>query len=115
MASFLDTSILGFFAPLFVFLFIFAIIYALLQVSKIFGDWEGVKMLNLIAAISVAAVATFIGNTTVALVSAVVPWIVFVLIIFVLLFGLYMFFGLSQENVWDIIGKTPVFIIILLI
>jgi|SRR3989344_5082171 len=115
MASLLDASLLGFFAPLFIFLFLFAVMYALLQRTNIFGTWEGVKALNLIAAFSVAAVATFIGDTTVKLISSVLPWIVFVIVIFVLLFGLYMFFGLSEKKVWDIVGQTPVFVIVLII
>src|SRR3989344_2970768 len=105
MATLLDTTLLAFFAPLFIFLFVFAVIYALLQKSQIFG--ENQKTLDLIAAVSVAAVSVFIGGTTfVGLIASVVPWIVFIFIIFVLLFSFYMFFGLEKEEVWDIVCQS---------
>ncbi len=113
MATVLDTTLVSFLMPIFVFLFIFVVLYALLSKTKLFGEKQ--VTLNLLAAICVAAVATFAGNL-VKLVGSITPWIVFILIVLTLIFGLYSFFGLKEKDIWGYIGgPTLIFVIILII
>lgn len=112
MATFLDTGLLGFFMPLFVFLFIFVVLYALLAKTELLGKNTA---LNLIAAICVAAVAIFAGNL-VQLIGAITPWLVFLIIILAIIFGMYQFFGIKESEVWETIGgQVVIYIIIILI
>lgn len=112
MATVIDTGLLAFFLPVFVFLFVFVVIYAILEKTRIFG--EGQKTLNLVAAFSVAAVSIFTGKL-VSLVTVITPWIAFMIIIFLFITAIYMFFGKDQQTFWDVLGETPVFVIVLLI
>src|SRR3989338_28553 len=113
MATLLDATLISFLMPLFVFLFIFVVIYALLTKTKLFGEKQ--VALNFLAAICIAAVAVFAGNL-ITLIGTVTPWIVFIIIILVFIFGMYKLFGVEDKEIWDSIGgKTLVYIIILII
>src|SRR3989338_3677933 len=113
MATLLDTSLIDFLLPLFVFLFIFVVIYALLYKTKLFGD--KVPALNFLAAVCVAAVAVFAGNL-VKIVSSVTPWIVFIILILVMIFGMYRFLGIQQDKeIWDTFGGPTVITVIIII
>ncbi|MBI5392056.1 hypothetical protein HZB00_03580, partial [Candidatus Woesearchaeota archaeon] len=90
MATLLDLGLLAYFMPFFIFIFIFVVLYALLERTNILG--EGKRPLNLIAAICIAAVSIFAGNFA-ALISQVVPWIVFIIIVLVFIFFLFKSFG----------------------
>ncbi len=112
MATLLDAGLLSYFMPLFVFLVIFILIYALLAKTKLFGDMPA---LNLLAAICIAAVAVFAGTIT-GVVITLTPWIVFMVFVLALLFGMFAFFGVENKEIWDTIGgKTPYFVIVLII
>ena len=111
MATLLDVGALGFFLPVFVFIFIFSILLALIEKTKLLGDN---KLLNVAAAFSVAAVSIFTGKL-VSLVTVITPWIAFMIIIFLFITAIYMFFGKDQQTFWDVLGETPVFVIVLLI
>lgn len=114
MATLLDTGLLSFLTPIFIFLFIFVVIYALLAKTKLLGD-KDVSALNFLAAVCVAAIAVFAGTIT-NVVAVVTPWIVFIIIILTLLFGMFIFFGVKNEDIWETIGgKTVVYVLILLI
>ena len=113
MATLLDATLISFLMPLFVFLFIFVVIYALLTKTKLFGEKQ--VALNFLAAICIAAVAVFAGNL-ITLIGTVTPWIVFIIIILVFIFGMYKLFGVEDKEIWDAIGgKTLVYVIILII
>lgn len=113
MATLLDTSLIAFLFPLFIFLLIFVAIYALLSKTNLFGEKQ--TTLNLLAAICIAAVAVFAGNLVTAL-GSIIPWIVFMIIILVLVFGLYKMFGVEEKEVWASIGgHTVIYIIILFV
>lgn len=112
MATVLDTTLISFLMPFFIFLFIFILIYGLLLKTKFLADNTA---LNLTAALCVAAVATFAGTILNPL-KILIPWIVFIIVILVMLFGMFGFFGVDNEDIWDTIGgKTPYFVIIVLI
>ena len=110
MASLLDVGLLGFFLPFFVFLFIFVVLFGFLEKSGVFGEKS--RKINIVAALSVAAISIFSGDL-VKIIQIVTPWIAFTFIMLVLLFSLYMFFGEKPERVWDIIGYTPVALLII--
>lgn len=113
MATLLDATLITFLLPLFVFLFIFVVIYALLTKTKLFGEKQ--VALNFLAAICIAAVAVFAGNL-ITLIGTVTPWIVFIIVILVLIFGMYKLFGIEDKEIWtNIGGQTLVYVIILLI
>lgn len=112
MATVLDVSLLAFLVPFFVFIFIFVVMYAILDKTQIFGNEN--KALSLIAAVSVAAISIFIGNLT-KLISATIPWIVFIAIVLLFIFMIFKFYD-SSEEFWSIVlGEEVVFILILLI
>src|SRR3989344_3608137 len=115
MATILDISLLNFLLPIFVFSLTFVFIYAILQKTELFGNAGKNQALNLIAAFSVAAISVFAGTIT-GIVSIVTPWIVFIIFILVMLFGMYRFFGIEDSKTWDNIGgPTLVFVIILIV
>ncbi len=112
MATVIDVGLLAFFLPFFIFLFVFVVMFAILEKTKLFG--EGQKTLNLVASFSIAAVSIFTGKL-VSLVTVITPWIAFMMIIFLFISAIYIFFGKTQQTFWDVLGETPVFVIVLLI
>ena len=112
MATLLDTGLIGFLLPLFVFLFIFVVIYALLGKTELFGKKQAA--LNFLAAICVAAVAVFAGNL-IKIVGSITPWIVFIILVLVMIFGMYRFFGVEDKEIWSTFGGPNVITVIILI
>lgn len=108
----LEIGLLSFLMPIFIFLFIFVIIYAMLLKTNIFG--EKAKALNLIASLCIAAVATFAGSIIKPL-TTIVPWIVFIAIILGLIFALFGFFGVENEEIWGTIGGKTLYGVIIII
>ena len=113
MATLLDTGLLEFLLPLFAFLFIFVVIYALLSKTELLGKNQ--VPLNFLAAICIAAVSIFAGNL-VKLISSVTPWIVFMIIILALVFGMYRFIGNpgGDKEVWGTFGGPTVISVIII-
>ena len=113
MATLLDGTFITFLIPLFVFLLIFVIIYAILSKTDLFG--KGQAALNFLGAICIAAVSVFSGNL-IKLVGTVTPWIVFIFVILMFLFGMFKWLGLENKEIWSTIGgETVVYIVILLV
>src|SRR3989338_1319931 len=114
MATVLDTSLLSLITPIFVFLLIFVIIYSLLTKTKLFGD-EKTAALNFLAAVCIAAVAVFAGKLTLV-VAAITPWLVFVILILAIIFGMYSWLGLKNEEIWTTIGgHITIYVVILIV
>ena len=66
------------------------------------------------AGVCVAAISVFIGDLT-KLISATIPWIIFIAIVMMFIYGIFKFYD-SGEEFWSIIlGEEVVFILILLI
>lgn len=113
MASLLDVAGLAFFLPVFVFILIFAILLALLEKTELFGKNQ--RVLNVTAAFTIAAIAVFAGKLT-GLISEVIPWIVFLIVLLVLIFGMYKFFGMEKtEEIWALFGEPTPFILVMII
>ncbi|MBU3941237.1 MAG: hypothetical protein KKH88_04900 [Nanoarchaeota archaeon] len=103
MATFLgDLSIIQYFLPIFSFVLILIIAYAALMKTKILSENSRI---NFMVALCAALLAMF-ASQTLELVEAIVPWALFVLVLLVIVFAIFMFFGLDEETIWSKIG-TP--------
>lgn len=111
MATILDTGVLAFFLPVFVFIFVFSLLFALLEKVKLFGEN---KTLNVAAALSVAAISLFAGQF-VGLIAVITPWLVLLLVALFMVFAIFQFFDVEKAKIWDLFGHTPIFILILII
>ncbi|HLD10852.1 MAG TPA: hypothetical protein VJB89_02125 [Candidatus Nanoarchaeia archaeon] len=117
MATIMDVSALYYFLPFVIFLFIFVASYGFLSKIKILGDNT---KLNLIAALCIGLLTIFIGDL-IDILSFTIPWLFFIVIALLMIFGLFLFFKIgkteeeSYAKVWDLIGSTPVLIIMLII
>ncbi len=114
MATVLDVGLFSFMLPFFIFVFTFIIIYALLAKTEILG--KGQIVLNFVAAICISAVAVFTGSVT-GVIGRVTPWVVFIVIVLLFLFGMFKFFGnMEDKEIWSTIGgQTVVYIIVLIV
>lgn len=113
MATVLDVGLFSFLLPFFVFVFTFVVLYALLSKTELLGKNQVV--LNFVAAFCIAAVAVFTGSL-IGVVRIVVPWLVFIIIILVLLFGMFKFFGTADKDIWSTIGgQTVIYVLILIV
>ncbi|MBD3209716.1 hypothetical protein GF367_04870 [Candidatus Woesearchaeota archaeon] len=90
MATFLDIGFLGEFSIIFTFLLVWVLVYALLSMTKQLGDK---KNLNALIALAVAVIV-IASPTMLRLVNTMVPWfLIMVLLLFFILFGIKMFTG----------------------
>jgi hypothetical protein len=111
MAVLLDSTLLVFLLPIFIFLLVFAFIYGILLKTKILGDNS---VLNIIAAISIAAVSAFTGNL-IKVFTFVTPWITFIFIMLILLFAIFRFVGVEDKTTWETIAGPVVISVIFII
>ena len=103
MATPLDTSVLIFLVPVFVFILIFIAIYAMLQKTKLLGDNKGLQALS-------AFIVGLIFMTLPpgrAIVMLGTPWLIFFGMIIVGIVTFMMFFGVKEEKVAEALtGST---------
>ena len=112
MATVLDTSLLNFFQPLFIFLIVFALVYGILEKTKMFGEGKGA--LHLIIAICLSLI-TIVVRPISNVFGSILPWFVLVFAIILFIFMIYGFFGIESKRVWGMIGYTPLLLILVLI
>ncbi len=106
-----DISILNNFLPLFVFVLIFVFLYAILEKTKLLGDSS---RFNFLVSLCIAVMSMFSGSST-ELILAVLPWYIFLMFFLLLLFTLFMFFGVDAKDVWPKVGgQTTVFIVMII-
>lgn len=112
MATILDTSIVSFLTPVFIFLFLFAIFFALIKRFKIFGD----KSENL-AAIASFSLALLIVLSTPArdVVQTMTPMVVVFFLFVFLIFLFFLFLGVKDEDLVKHVVKSPGFYSIIII
>ena len=111
MATPLDFGVIAYFKPFIVFLLAFAVAFAILKKAKIFGDNRAI---NTIISFCFALLAVISGKF-IDFVSVATPWIAIFLTFLLLLFAVFMFFGLKEEETWLHIGKWTVVVVIGLI
>jgi uncharacterized membrane protein HdeD (DUF308 family) len=94
MATPLDTGLLNFLLPVFIFVLIYAILFGVLKKSEIFGDNNSTN------AIIAAVVALLFAITPGAMdfVSIIAPWFMVMLIIIFVFMLLFMFMGVKLET-----------------
>ena len=115
MATLLDTSIISFLSPVFIFLFLFAVFFALMRKFKIFGEKS--ENLSSIAALALSflIVLSTPGRTVVATMTPMIA-VVFVLVFLAFLF--FMFLGVKDEDMVSVTKHSSfqtVFIIIFIV
>jgi hypothetical protein len=104
------TSLMNF-LPVFVFVLIFTLLYATLEKTKIMGTNS---QLNFFISLAIAFISLFSGSA-VKLMVFVVPWYVFMMFFLILLFSIFMFFGVKEEDIWpNVGGQITVFIIMII-
>ena len=112
MVTFLETGLLKYFTPIFVFLFVLVVLYALLQKTKILG---GKPNLDGLAAIAVSVLVLF-STESIQIINLFTPWVVVIFVFLILLFLVMMSFGTKEEQVWPLIGgQKPIVIILILL
>src|SRR3989338_1718302 len=106
MATILDTSIVSFLTPIFIFILLFAIFFALIKKFKIFGD----KSENL-AAIATFSLSILIVLSTPArdVVQTMTPMIVIMFLFVFLIFLFFMFLGAKDDDLVKHVVKSPGF------
>jgi len=102
----------GFFRVILPFLLVFAIIYAVLAKTKVLGEGGSAKSANTIIAL-VAAFLVIAYTPVVDTLATLLPQASFLLIVVVLLLMVLGLFGITFEK--DIMGKTPWWILIIVI
>lgn len=114
MATLLDTGLINFFLPVFVFLFIFVVLFALLSKTELLGKKQ--VAVNFVAAMCIAVVATFAGNL-VKLVGFITPWLVFIILMLFIIFAMFKSFGVTDDKeIWSNIGgQTLIYIIVIIV
>jgi len=99
----LTTGLLDYFLPIFSFLLVFVISYALLMKTKILGEDD---KLNLLAALAVSILFLFTPEAT-QIIKIATPWFVIFLLLLTLIFATFLFLGIKQETMTDVL-KDPV-------
>ena len=107
----LDLTILNFLTPIFTFLLVFALTYALTTKTDILGKN---KIVALVVALSLASMATFAGRLS-SIFELAIPWIILILVVGVIIFSLYGFFGVDNQRTWGFIGKPLLIVLIVTI
>ena len=105
MATILQTQVIEFLTPIFIFLLVFVILYALLQKSKVLG---GIKGFDAIAAFAVAILFVLLPEGTI-FITSFTPWMLIFGVLVLVIFMFFMFLGVSASTMVDI-AKNSTFI-----
>jgi len=107
----LDLTLLNFLIPIFSFLLVFALCYALLTKTTLLGEN---KVVQLVVSLCLAAIASFAGRVS-NILELAIPWVILLLVIGVIIFSLYGFFGVPQERTWGLLGKPTIVLLLTVI
>ena len=107
----IDLTLLKFLSPIFVFLLVFALTYALATKSKFFGDN---KIVHMVVALCLASLVAITGRISTTLELAL-PWMGLFLVLIVLIFSIYGFFGIETKRTWDFLGRPALIGLIFLV
>lgn len=111
MATVLDLGILEFFLPAFYVLFIYVMLYALIVKSKMLGES---KFLPHMFSLAITFIIMFSG-APLELINFVTPWYAFLVVFLFLLFMVFAFVGMKDEDKLKQMGGGPVIFIVALI
>ncbi len=110
----IDTSALSYFSPIFLFFLVFAIFFAFLSWSKMFGDGKKV-VLHAFISVMIAFFATLFDKKIAGLIEYIIPWFVFVMIFALMVIMILKMFGVSDDNLHEIIKRPGVYWTIIII
>ena len=99
----MDAELLQYFSPFFVFLFLFAVTYAILQWGKIFGETPSI---HIIISLVIAFFGGIFSEPIRQLVEYIIPWFVFLIVLFMLVLMLFKMFGVSDDSITTA-AKSP--------
>jgi hypothetical protein len=108
----LDTGLLNFFSPLFLFILIFAIVYAMMQWSKLFGDN---KVLHAIIAVMIGLFGSLLSPSARSMIEYIIPWFTFLIIFGVMIIIIFKMFGVSDSSLTFAVKSSGVMWTILII
>ena len=111
MATFLDVGLLEFFLPVFTFLLVTVILFAIGK--ALFPENLGDRVVW-VAAISIGMIVLFSGSS-VELINLITPWFVVLMIFLVLLFSIFLFFGMEHKDLMGTIGGPTVVVVVSLL
>jgi hypothetical protein len=106
----IDLTLLGFLLPIFTFLLVFALGYALILKTNILGEKPN-KVIALVVALSLGALATFAGRAHTILELAI-PWMALLLVVGIIIFSFYGFLGVEEKRVWNMIGRPVIVLLV---
>ncbi|MDO8555961.1 MAG: hypothetical protein Q7R96_02195 [Nanoarchaeota archaeon] len=109
MATPLNTDLLNFFVPIFIFLLVFIASYAFLLKVKLLGDNKGLLAL----ASFVIAMIFVMYPAGRALIMIGTPWVIFFLALVVGIVTFFLFFGVKPESVAETMGGTTMITIVI--
>lgn len=99
----MDAELLQYFSPFFVFIFLFAISYAILQWGKMFGETPSI---HIIISLVIAFFGGIYSESIRGLIEYVIPWFVFLIVLFMLVLMLIKMLGVSDDSIQSA-GKSP--------
>jgi hypothetical protein len=108
----LDTGLLNFFSPLFLFILIFAVFYAIFQWSKLFGDN---KVLHAIIAVVIGLFGSLLSPSARSMIEYIIPWFTFLMIFGVMIIIIFKMFGVSDSSLTFAVKSSGVMWTILII
>ncbi len=99
----MDAELLQYFSPFFVFIFLFALSYAILQWGKMFGEAPSI---HIMISLVIAFFGGIYSDGIRSLIEYVIPWFVFLIVLFMLVIMLIKMFGVSDDSIQSA-GKSP--------
>ena len=106
MATVLQTDLLVFLTPLFIFLLVWVVLYSLLQKFKFFG---GIKGFDALISVAVSILFLFSPEAT-SVVSDFTPWVMLLGMLVLVIFIFFMALGVKEGVIVDNILKSTAFI-----
>jgi hypothetical protein len=104
MATILDTSLLGYLMPVFIFLLIWAVTYGLLTKIKFLGDNNG---LHAIVALSLALLV-LIQTQIRQVITLFLPWVFLLGFLTLLLIAIFMFIGVKEKDIVTLVKREGI-------
>ncbi len=115
MATILDTTLLNYISPIFIFLFVMVLFFAVLEKTKLLGESKGVSALVAFC----IALLFMITATATELVRILTPWLVMLIIISMVFMMFFMFLGVKPEAIEKAVSNPsffwPIFIVLLVV
>ncbi len=110
MATVLDLGLLRFFIPVFTFLFILVLSYAVLSKTNFLKS----KAVNITAAFAISILFLFTPEAL-ELVQISIPWIMILILVLTVIFAIFIFLGVKEEEMGGVLKNPAVYWTILVL